>query len=87
MQSKLLEKPLALKNEHQALQKMKFINCFIFFWAIFALLDPDPDCESGYRDSIECGSTTLVRTPIRQHYLQANISREMVILSSEQTAV
>jgi hypothetical protein len=21
---------------------MKFINCFLFFWAIFALLDPDP---------------------------------------------
>jgi hypothetical protein len=37
-----LEKPSALKREHPALQKMKFINCFLFFWAIFALLDPDP---------------------------------------------
>jgi hypothetical protein len=25
-----------------ALQKMKFMNCFLFFWAIFAPLDPDP---------------------------------------------
>jgi hypothetical protein len=23
--------------------KVKFINCFLFFWVIFALLDPDPD--------------------------------------------
>ncbi len=28
--------------EHQALQKMKFINCSLFFWAIFALPDTDP---------------------------------------------
>jgi len=28
------EKPSALKKEHPALQKMKFINCFLFFWAI-----------------------------------------------------
>jgi hypothetical protein len=32
---------------------------FLFFWAIFALLDPDPDCESRYgygsRDPIESG--------------------------------
>jgi hypothetical protein len=37
------EKPSALKREHPALQKMKFINCFQFIWAIFALLDPDTD--------------------------------------------
>jgi hypothetical protein len=47
--SKLLEKPVALKREHPVLQKMKLINCFLFFWAIFALLkririaNPDPD--------------------------------------------
>jgi hypothetical protein len=30
------------KREHSALLKMKFINCFPFFWAIFTLLDMDP---------------------------------------------
>ncbi len=37
------EKLTALKREHLALQKMKFINCFQFFWDILALLDPDKD--------------------------------------------
>jgi hypothetical protein len=41
------EKPSALKREHPALQKMKFINRFQFFLAIFALLDPEPDRDSG----------------------------------------
>jgi hypothetical protein len=40
--SKLQEKPSALKREHLAVQKMNFINLFIFLWVIFALLDPDP---------------------------------------------
>jgi hypothetical protein len=33
------------KREHPALEKMIFMNCFLFFWVpvIFALLDPDPD--------------------------------------------
>jgi hypothetical protein len=39
--------PSALKKEHKALQNSKFINCFLVFWVIFALLDPDRDCESG----------------------------------------
>ncbi len=30
----------ALKREYPALQKMKFINCFLIFWALFALLEP-----------------------------------------------
>jgi hypothetical protein len=30
------------KREHPALQKMKFMNFFLFFWVFFALLDPDP---------------------------------------------
>jgi hypothetical protein len=47
--------PSALTREHPALQKLKFINCFLFLWAIFSLLDPDPDCESGSG----YGSTTL----------------------------
>jgi hypothetical protein len=37
--------PDSMKREHPALQKMKFINCFLLFWVIFALLDPDPDPE------------------------------------------
>jgi hypothetical protein len=49
---KLQEKPSAVKREHPALQKI--------LWVIFALLDPDPDCESGSgygsRDPIESGS-------------------------------
>jgi hypothetical protein len=45
------------------------MNCFLFLWAVFALLDPDldPKCESGSgyrsRDPIESGSTTLVLDP------------------------
>ncbi len=37
---------------------MKFIYCFRYLWAIFALLVPNLDCESGYgsRDPIESGS-------------------------------
>jgi hypothetical protein len=38
----LQEKPLALKREHPALQKMKFMNFFLYLWVIFALLYPDP---------------------------------------------
>jgi hypothetical protein len=41
--SKLKEKPSALKGEHLALQKMKFINFFLFLWVILALLDPKPN--------------------------------------------
>jgi hypothetical protein len=43
-------------REHPALPKLKFINCFLFFCVILALLDPDPDCVSGSRDPIEFGS-------------------------------
>jgi hypothetical protein len=64
------EKPSALKREHPALQKMKLIICFIFFWAIFVKLDPDPDCESGpgygSTDPIESGSTLHTRHKIYQ---------------------
>ncbi len=45
--SKLQEKPSALKREHPALQKMKFINLLLRLWVIFALLDPDPDTDPG----------------------------------------
>jgi hypothetical protein len=56
--SQLQEKPSALKREHPALQKMKFINFFLCLWVIFALLGPDGESGSGYRsrDPIESGS-------------------------------
>jgi hypothetical protein len=38
---------------------MKFLNFFLLLWVIFALLDPDPDSESGSTDPIESGSATL----------------------------
>jgi hypothetical protein len=34
--------PDSVKREHPALQKMKYINCFLLFWVIFVLLDPVP---------------------------------------------
>jgi hypothetical protein len=43
--SMLQEKFSALKKEHPALQKMKFMNLFLFLWSIFAPLgyaNPDP---------------------------------------------
>ncbi len=46
--SMLREKPSALKREHPAHQKMKFITFFQFS----PLLDPDPDCKIGFRNLI-----------------------------------
>jgi hypothetical protein len=45
------------KENIQHFKKMKFINFFLL-WVIFALLDPDSDCESGYgsKDPTESGS-------------------------------
>jgi hypothetical protein len=37
----LQEKPSALKREHPALQNVKILNFFLYFWVMFALLDPD----------------------------------------------
>jgi hypothetical protein len=36
----------------------------LFLWVVFALLDPDPDCESGFtsRGPTESGSTTVKKT-------------------------
>ncbi len=42
---KLQEKTSALKREHPALQNMKILYFFQFFWVIFALLDPDPETQ------------------------------------------
>jgi hypothetical protein len=39
--------PSALKREHPTLHIMKFLNFFQFLWIILALLNPDPDFESG----------------------------------------
>jgi hypothetical protein len=46
--SKLHEKHSALKREHPALQKIKFVNFYLCLWVIFALLDPDCESGSGY---------------------------------------
>jgi hypothetical protein len=63
--SKLEEKPSALKREHPALQKLKFINFFLCLLVVFALLDPDPD-ESG--DLIEFRSNPDDTDPDPQHW-------------------
>ncbi len=60
---KLQEKPLALKREHPALQKMKFIHFFLFLWVIFVLLDPDPDPDPQHREK----SRKTQHTDDRQH--------------------
>ncbi len=39
--SQLQEKPSAPKREHPAIQKMKFINFFLFLWVIYAILEPN----------------------------------------------
>ncbi len=54
------KKPSALTREHPALQNMKFLDFFLLFWVLFALLDPDLDYEYGSRstDLIESGSNT-----------------------------
>jgi hypothetical protein len=54
VQASVQEKPSDLKREHPALQNMKFIN-FLFLLVILALLNPNPDSESGSTDLIESG--------------------------------
>ncbi len=54
--SKLQKKPSALKRGHPTLQNMNFYKFFLLLWVIFALLDPDPDSQSGSTDPIESGS-------------------------------
>jgi hypothetical protein len=46
---------------------MKFLNFCLFLWVIFALLDPDPDSESGSTDLIESGSNPD-RDPDLKHW-------------------
>jgi hypothetical protein len=40
-QATVQEKPSALRKEHPARQNMKFFYFFLYFWVIFAFLDPD----------------------------------------------
>ncbi len=50
MTYELQKKPSALEREHSehpAVQKIEFLNFFLFLWVNFALLDPDPLIESG----------------------------------------
>ncbi len=54
--SKLKEKPSALKREHPALQKMKFIN---FFYVCRSFFPSWIRSGHGSRDPIESGSTAL----------------------------
>jgi hypothetical protein len=56
--SKVQKKPSALKRGHPTLQNMNFKKKFLLLRVIFALLDPDPDSESGTgsTDPIESGS-------------------------------
>ncbi len=63
--SKLQEKPSALKTEHPAFQNITFL---LVLWVIYALLDSDPDSESG------SGSTDLIESgfnsdPDLKHWL------------------
>jgi hypothetical protein len=74
LMSNLQGKPSALKGEHPALQKMKFIKFFLCLWVIFAFLEPNPDCESGSVDPIESGSNP---DPDPQHRKTVNQSNNL----------
>jgi hypothetical protein len=69
--------PQRVKREHPALQSMKFLDFFLLLWVLLALLDPDPDFESGY------GSTDLINPDtirIRNQNTYANMPFESVLL-------
>jgi hypothetical protein len=63
--SKLQKKPSALKRGHPTLQNMNLYKKFLLLWVIFALLDSDPDPESG------SGSTGLIESGSGSDTLQA----------------
>jgi hypothetical protein len=71
---KLQEKLSALKTEHAEIKKIKFINYFQFLWVIFALLNPDPDTDSG---------TPLNPEPIRIRIRIHNTAGGPVLLSHQ----
>jgi hypothetical protein len=60
--SKLEEMPSALKREHLALQKRKFINFCLCLWVVFA----------GSRDPIKSGSNP---DPDPQHWIVLRCTR------------
>ncbi len=39
------EEAFSSQREHPTLQNIKILNFFLILWAIFALLDPDPDTD------------------------------------------
>jgi hypothetical protein len=49
-------KPSALKRGHPTLQNINLKKNLLLLWVIFALLDLDPDPDSGSTDPIESGS-------------------------------
>jgi hypothetical protein len=54
---------------------MKFINCFIFFWVIFVLLDTDHESKP-----IESGSSL---DPILQHRFQHYVVCLLLVLNKK----
>jgi hypothetical protein len=78
--SKLQEKPSALKREHPALQKMKFMNFFLCLWVIFALLDPDSDPRTPV-------IPYLIRIRIRIHNTASFVSHSTAIVCTGRAAV
>jgi hypothetical protein len=53
----------SLQLSKEAIQHFKtwtFTNFFLLLWVIFALLDPDPDSESGSTDPTESGSGSAI---------------------------
>jgi hypothetical protein len=62
---------------------MKFLNFFLFLWAIFALLDPDPDPGSETLDSdkhYECGSSRI-RARNNAHTKEADVDKDLGIVT------
>ncbi len=63
----------------------KKLNIFLFLWVIFALLDPDPDFESGYgsTDLMNPDQDEMVFWPIHSLlvWIEGIISRSIFILA------
>ncbi len=72
---KLQKKSSATKREHPALQKIEFLNFFLFFCVIFVHLDPDCEFEFGSRYPIESWYNLDPDTvPDPQHCFSSSIS-------------
>jgi hypothetical protein len=55
-----------------ALLKHEISSFFLLLWVIFALLDPDPDSESGSTDLIESGSNPDPKHWVGRHKVSFN---------------